>query len=56
MDKSLGDSGSLELLGWGGTQCWVNNQLKYNSNDFPRQKKVLHSICSVTDGYGESKP
>lgn len=30
-------------------QHLVNKQYKYNNDDFPGEKEVLNSLCSVTD-------
>lgn len=30
-------------------QHLVNKQYKYNNDDFPGEKEVLNSVCSVTD-------
>lgn len=35
------------MLGWSGAQRLVNKQ---STDDFPREKDVLNSVCSVTDG------
>lgn len=41
MDKSLGNTRNLEVLGRSGINHLVNKQLKYNNDDFPREEEVL---------------